>query len=584
MTILAGAWHHDRQPLPPPLEAALVGHLSRHTADAPAVIRAPGCVLAKVDIGAYGAPALHQDSSGAITLLSGEALLADRPVGSGHRLADTVRLHEALRDRADAVLRLATGTYATASYFPDSHRLVLATDPLGTRALYVCDVDGWTVFSTALRVLTQLPGVRLSLDTRGATEQIFLQAPLAGRTVFGGVTLLQPAEVREFVPGRAPVSREVMRWDDVPAWSGTREEALDAVHGTFLRAVERRRQGDTTTTALLSGGLDSRLTVAALLRAGSRVRTLNFSLEGSLDEQLGRQYAEAAGTQHVSRPYRAGLQDSYEQMAAEVLHAGPADAHAPERPLLLWSSFGGSAVLGQINNKPIYVELCRAGKVPEAVERYMDLKHLHVPRRLFTARHAAALAEVTRRGIHEGLAQLAPADPGRLIDLFIVGNSMRVQLHPHQEEVDVLRLEHQSPMFDVEWVRLAQALPQDWLREHRFYMDWLPAFGPPVTTIPWQSYPGHVACPLPLPQDARRQWDIAAARGFRRKAVLRAARRLVAGPAPFDLLDRRFLAVAAVLHALGIRNYAYAVRAAQRYTAWWDAGGRLPVPLPGADA
>ena len=109
MTILAGAWHHDRRPLPPPLEAGLVGHLSRHGADAPAVFRAPGCVLAKVDIGAYGAPAVHQASGGAVTLLSGEALLADRPLGSGHRLADTVRLHDALRERADAVLRLATG-------------------------------------------------------------------------------------------------------------------------------------------------------------------------------------------------------------------------------------------------------------------------------------------------------------------------------------------------------------------------------------------------------------------------------------------------------------------------------------------
>ncbi|HEX6644197.1 MAG TPA: asparagine synthase-related protein [Gemmatimonadales bacterium] len=575
MTIIAGIWSATRAELPRELTAHLARALSRNPADRPWTHEVPGCFLAKVDIGAFGEPAATSDPDGSATVLAGEPLLGgDDGSRWRPRTADTRRLHDGAVRGDSRAARDAKGAYCALHYDAREHVLRGTTDLLGIRPLYEYATGEYVFFASALRILEGVPEVSLTLDARGALEQALLFTPLHGRSVYREVRLLAPSE-RVTWSARGRQAETLRAWDRVPPgrFAGV-EDAVDAVDRAFARAVDRRRRDDTATVAFLSGGLDSRLIVTSLRRAGLAVRTLNFSLVGSLDHEIGRLFAGAIGSVHDERPYHAGLDDKYLRMAAEALLSPPAGAVAPERPGFLWAGYGGSGILGQINNHPEYVERCRRGDLTGAVDAFLDLKGARVPARLFRAPWSAALADLTRDEILAAVSELAPADPGRVFDLYLLLNATRTQLHGDHESTDIDRFEQQTPFFDPDLVENALSVPYEWLAGHHLYHRWLERFGPPVTSVPWQAYPRHEPCPLPPPSRGRPQWAIARSRAFRRKALMRAALRLLGGPLPGELLDRKYLAAVSVLHALGVRNYGYAIRVARHLAGIWERTGR----------
>lgn len=580
MTLVAGIWHPGRVALPGDLTGALTRALSRSAEDTPVTFEAEGVHLAKVDIGAFGDPAMHRDGAGAVTMVTGEPLL-DAGDGSAwrSRAVDTRLLHDALRRGDDRVLARTRGQFTLVHYAPAEHRLLLATDQLGVRPLYYTASGDSIVFASALRILEKVPGLVLDLDARGATELILLAAALGGRSRYRSVTLLRPGELMSFDPEGA-ASTITRRWDRIAPTFTSESDAIAALHSSVTAAVTRRRQADHATQSFLSGGLDSRAIVATLRSAGLQVRTLNFSLAGSLDDAIGARFAKVAGTVHESHPYHAGLDDAYPEMAAQALRERPPAGIQPERPALIWAGFGGSALIGQVNIWPEYIALARQGKIAEAVDAFIARKGTAVPRRLFRPRFRRLLESATRDSVMAELAGLNPPDPGRLMELYLLLNPTRSQLHGYFEDVDRYRLEHQVPFFDTEVVATALAIPLDWLQRHQLYHAWLNHLGPAVTTVPWQTYPGHLPCPLPPPPDARPQWELAAGKSFRAAAMRGASLELLRSALPGRFLDRRYVYAVATAQLLGSSRYGYAIKALRRYIVWWNESGRRPIPLP----
>jgi hypothetical protein len=566
--------------LPDTVTSALNRALSRSALDVPACYSAPGVHLAKVDIGAFGESACFQDETGAVTMVTGEPLL-DPGDGSAwrSRAVDTRLLHDALRRGDRDVLTRTRGQFTLVHYTPAGHRLLLATDQLGVRPLYYAAAGDRIVFASAIRILENIPGLVLDLDARGATELVLLTAALGGRSRYRSVTLLRPAELVSFTPeGKA--SAITRRWDRIAPTFTSESDAIAALHASFTAAVTRRRQADRATQSFLSGGLDSRAIVAALRDAGLQVRTLNFSLAGSLDDAIGARFAEAAGTLHESHPYHAGLDDAYPDMAVRVLSARPVHGTRPERPALIWAGFGGSALVGQANIWPEYIALGRQGKTAEAVDAFIARKGTAVPRRLFRPPFRQLLESATHDGVMTELARLDPPDPGRLMEFYLLLNPTRSQLHGYLEDVDQYRLEHQLPFLDTDVVATALAIPLDWLQRHHLYHKWLNCFSDAVTSVTWQTYPGHLPCPLPPPVHARPQWELSAARGFRGAALRRAAIGVLRGPLPSGFLDRRYLTLVAVAQLAGGGRHGYAIAMARDLARWWERAGRRPVPIP----
>jgi len=563
MTLIAGIFSRQGQPIADADCASLRQAISRNPIDEVETFRDRRSFLAKVDIGVFGEPGSFMDASGALSLLAGEPLLGDR---SANRQRDLSVIHQQVLTNNWNVLREAEGTFCLVHYQPQTETLFLVADKLGIRPIYFWMDDKRVVFATALRVLEGLSFVPKKMDLRAVTEVVALGAPLGERTPYAGISLLKSAEIVRITDEE--ISRSCYwRWDEIEIANDSEPDCLARVYDRFQAATRRRIRNDRSTAAYLSGGLDSRCVVAALCDEEVRTRTVNFARPGTQDYYFGNDFAEAIGSNHRSIPKERGDRTpDYSLLMARALEADEATA---ERPRLVWSGEGGSVLLGHVHLNESIVELMRAGQTDRAIEAYVEREQIDVPLKLFRPQVVENIRDVVAQGIRDELNELHAADAGRNFYLFLMRNDQRRKLASHFENLDLHRLEFQLPFFDGAFLESVIATPLDWSLRHKFYLKWLSHFPPPVTAVPWQAYPGHEPCPLPIPDDLAYQWDDTYQANEdssqERNVIAQAAELLSSIDFPNRILNKRKLRLATWMHARGWRDYRYAIEAAQTY-------------------
>ncbi len=581
MTLLAGVYaRHAEDTVPDPLCDAIRRALSRHPNEQTEHFRDKRCFLLKADINVFGEEAIRIDP-GSVSFMVGEPLLDHGHRARRSRRDDLAELHSALcRDDLDPVTR-ARGVFGLAHYRPTSGTLILVTDKLGIRPLFYWLGDRYVIFATALRILEQIPEIPKVMDTRAITEENSLGYALADRTPFASVSLLKSAELLR-VEGESSSRRQYWRWDDIESSNRPINELVRDAHARFVDAVALRSGEDSTTLAFLSGGLDSRAVVTALRDRGLHVHTFNFSPIGSQDQVFGAAFAQRIGTSHTERPIppSQGMQ-SISAMMGEAWNASPGRISRPaERPGLIWSGDGGSVTLGHVYLDRAMVEAARAGNAQTAMERWGS----DVPRRLLSPELLASLSKSgPRNGLREELDALHCDDAGRGLYLVLMHNDQHRHLSGHFEDIDVNRLEYQLPFFDSAFVESVLRVPLDFCLGHRLYMQWLHHFPDVALSVPWQAYPGHEPCPLPIPTGVTYQWGGEVSRRRRaeqrRELLEQAARIIRASNFPRPVLRRQFLRFATMLYRFRLREVGYVIRAAHRYYAYWSkCNGRYVFP------
>jgi len=571
MTLIAGMLSRNDRPLADSACASLRQAISRNPADEVKTLRDRRSYFAKVDIGAFREPGVFMDAGGALSLLAGEPLLGNRDISS-NRLQDLTAIHEQCLQNTSNLLREADGTFCVVHYQPRTGTVSLIADRLGIRPLYFWIDDNLVVFASALRILEEFPLVPKRMDLRAITEIVALGAPLADRTPYAGISLLKAAEIVK-VTNEGTSRSCYWRWDEIKTTSDSEPVRLATVYERFQAAIKRRNRNDEATAAYLSGGLDSRCIVAALCDNSVRVRTVNFARPGTQDYYFGNDFAEKIGSAHESIPKERG--DSipdYSSLMAQALAGSSYGQRSAERPQLVWSGEGGSVLLGQVHLGESMVASMRAGNVDGAIEEYLQREQAHVPAKLLNAEILEGLRDVIKQGIREELSELHAEDAGRNLALFLMHNDQRRKLVRHFESIDLHRLEFQLPFFDGGLLASVMATPLDWCLRHRLYNKWLSLFPAAVTSVPWQAYPGHEPCPLPVPAKLAYQWDYyyqAAEDASQDQKVIERASELVRSTDfPDRILSKRNLRLAIWIHSKGWRDYRYAIEAAQTYYAY----------------
>jgi asparagine synthase (glutamine-hydrolysing) len=581
MTLIAGIVSRKLGvPVPAAACASLQEMISRDPQDKITTIEKPGAFFAKLDIGAFGEPAVVNDSDGAVTLLAGEPLLR---AGDGRR-SDTDTIHRAFLDGdVDPLLATATGVFSAIHFDPSNGGLTLVTDKLGIRPVYYWAGDEYVVFAGALRILEELAEVPKVMDVRTVTEIVGLGYALADRTPYADIKMLRPAERVSFADGN--ISRETYwRWDEIGKATVSEGDLLSALYRRFETAVARRNRSDTATSAYLSGGLDSRCIVAALREQGVEAHTYNFARPKTQDLIFGREFAREAGAIHQEIPKPAGdMVPDYSQLMASAIAGSKNKQHLPERPSLVWSGEGGSVALGHVHLSEEMVEWMRAGEIDRVITEYIRRESAAVAPKLFTAAAAQALSGILEDGIRGELGKLKSPDPARNFYLYLLLNDQHRKLARHFEDLDLHRLEFQVPFFDSDFLEAIVAIPIDICLRHRLYIKWLSLFPPAVTAVPWQAYPGHQTCPVPVSEELAYQWADtfqAAERSTRqRREADLAGEMLGSTDFPGEILNRRNLRLAALIHRSGLRNYQYLLGPAATYHSFWQkCGGRYVLP------
>ena len=579
MTLIAGIFNRMGQPLSDDVCRELAQSVSRHASDHVEVIRDENSCFAKVDIGVFGSKAVIQ-RDGAVSLMTGEPLLSNSGAGS-NRQAELEALHGDLLNNRMTRLQDANGVFTLVHYQSQTASLSLVADKCAVRPMYVWVSDEVVVFASALRILEACALVPKKMDLRGVTEMVALGSTLHGRTPYVDVFRMLPGQLIR-ITRAAVTSEKYFRWDEIGVANEDEEAQLKKVYELFQAAVDRRQLNDRSTSAFLSGGLDSRLVVASLRQRNLAVHTVNFALSGTQDQFLGDQFAERIDAIHQSLPREAGDNvPDYSSMMADVI--GRSNRNC-ERPRVVWSGEGGSVLLGFVHISRRMIEAMRQGRVESVIDEFLKNEATQVPAKLFRPRVLDNAMDIVRQGLREELTQFHPDDSAWNVFLFLLCNDQSQKLNRHFEDIDLHRLEFQLPFFDSALLQTIRESNFDWFLQHKFYARLLPYFGPAVTSVPWQSYPGHEPCPLPIPGDLAYQWNEAhqaREHAAKRNRIVERASRLLKGTGfPNRILDRKKLRLAAFIHSTGWRDYQYAIEAAETYCRYSEiCGGEFSLTL-----
>lgn len=562
MTILAGIYcRQNGSAITDSLCDRLRSVLSRNSDDDVIEFRDDRCFIGKVDIGAFAAPAARLGGAGPTSLLVGDPLLdIEQRDTRRTRTQDLDVLHNDWRRGDWNTLAKSRGAFCAAHYDPESGQIKLITDKLGLRSVYYWISENHIIFSSVLRILESLHEVSKVMDLRGVTEACHFGPPFCGRTAYDGIFRLQAAEILS-ANGETLSLCRYFRLDEIAESDQPLPVLLAKGYQIFRKAVADRIGSDTSTIALLSGGLDSRCVVAVLRDLGADLHSFNYAPMGSQDQILGREFARVAGTIHEEMPLPSSAAfPDVSRLMADAWNRSTRRGETPvDRPQVVWTGDPGSFSVGYVSLKKNTIELMRAGKVEEAISDCFPHGGVCLPLRVITPPFRRELAQIPRAGMLEAINSFDCPDPGRKIFLSHLLNESRYQLFNHFETIDLHRFEFLTPLWDVALIEFMMTVPMDYFFGHVFYHEWLKLFPPSTTAVPWQTYPGHEPCPLPIPENLPTQWDMDIS-GVQKRILSETVRMILSKDWPSSILNRYIFALYILAYCLRPGDYSYVVK------------------------
>ncbi len=221
--------------------------------------------------------------------------------GRGHRIrgsGDSPLIPHAYEEWGLGFVERLEGMFAIALWDRANERLVLARDRLGKKPLlYARLPDGSLAFASETKALLRLPSLPRELDLQQLDA--FLALQYVPRSGLKAVEKVPPGSFAVAERGAVRIERY---WRPKPAaGSGSDEEWVERVRSEVGAAVRRRLVADVPLGALLSGGLDSSIVVAAMAAASDKpVRTFTIGFPDSRYDERAHACLVAAryGTEH----------------------------------------------------------------------------------------------------------------------------------------------------------------------------------------------------------------------------------------------------------------------------------------------
>lgn len=512
-------------------------------------------VLETWDSGAFGEPALQVDADG-VSKVAGDPILDVEP---RTRLTQLMLLRQAVGDEQLDLLANSRGSFAFVDYKAGSHRLVLTTDVIGLRPIYYAVQDGVVVFSTALRVLENIPWLRRSLSSQGMAELCAFSFPLADRTPYAEINVLRECELISVADGRMS-HRTYFDWSEAsPLSDETAINSLSAqLHQLFADAVSMRAAGDISVYSFLSGGMDSRAIVAMLLNNNLRIEALNFSYIASQDHYYAQQFAADVGSPLTLHCMEGGgdyLNYSFLARDARTALEATKSIHV-DRPECIWSGDGGSVGLGHVYMDEEMLDIADQKGLRAAAEYFLKSNRIGFSTKVMSPVASRTMPDLLQDAVIAEMERYSRNERGRQMYLFLLFNDQRRHLFKHFETIDQHGVELLTPFFDSKFLKAIASTPIRKGILHRLYADWFDLLPEVARRTPWQTYPGHVPCPIKSDTVGSYQWTKNRRRVSIGERLMVARRILVAfGSArKTGVFSTARIALAAIMQALGLRD------------------------------
>jgi len=500
-----------------------------------------------------------------VSLLAGEPFITQQNVAEDHQI-----LTKAILNRDIQILKNVRGIFAASLYNQKENTLSLCSDKLGIRPLYYWHADDVVVFSTQLRFFEKLKFIPKIRDEVALSETIVFGYPLNTKTKYKNIKVMNDGEILIFSEGNVS-SVKYWRWDTLQENKISLQDSTVEAYRIFTESIKIRLRDDTCVGAFLSGGMDSRAIVGAISDLDIKAYLFNFSPTNSQDHVFASHFAKEVGFTFISTPRDKKLPQGFRIHLAELTSTLIDENSLPiTRERALWSGDGGSVGLGCVHLDEIIVERLRSNFASEAIKRFTDKNHFHLPTRAFTKEKQNEYADFSEKTIAKEMSCYECQDPGNALFVFLMLNDQRRHLYDFYEDIDNHNLEYQLPFYDSAFLEFIFGLPLDFRLNHIFYNKWFEKFPKSVTSVPWQTYPGHVPCPLPSKPGLVYQWN-----GKKNKSVRDAGNdakaafqglKIALSSQETTPLSRHKLFFISLLHLTQIRCYNHIINAAKVYT------------------
>lgn len=239
-----------------------------------------------------GSRCVSHASAGAVEVLVSGEIFAPMQIRPEATTAADLVLALYRESSLDQLAR-ANGQFGAAVFDSDHHSLTLITDRLATLPLHHWSDDRGFVFATQLYTLLGEERIPRRANREAIAQLFTLQRTISTTTPIQDVEAV-PAGTICTISASGVKTRTYwnLRWTSPPFG---KQEGARALAGAFRAALGRQSDGGDV-GLLLSGGLDSRLTLAAADRKPVCWTTASF--EGNPELELARTVAGIAGAQH----------------------------------------------------------------------------------------------------------------------------------------------------------------------------------------------------------------------------------------------------------------------------------------------
>ena len=198
-------------------------------------------------------------------------------------------------------LKEIDGIFSAIIYDSKLQQIHLLTDHYGLRHLYWTKFNDCLIWSSEIKAFLAFPGFSPTIDRQAVKEFFPIAHLLENRTWFEGVELVPSGTVLTWkIATNQLISHQYWWWDQIKPFTGKidEQEVVEELGCLFSQAVERRTDKTEKIGLTLSGGLDSRATLAAMPDYGNPIHALTFGKLNCDDARFAKKAAEVKGATH----------------------------------------------------------------------------------------------------------------------------------------------------------------------------------------------------------------------------------------------------------------------------------------------
>lgn len=198
-----------------------------------------------------------------------------------------------LQKEIGSLMKEADGEYILFLYNIESKSMVVFNDILGRLPLYYYNENGLFSVSREVKFIKSLIGDP-KIDTGSLTEYLLYGFPLGGKTLLKNVKRLMPATVLEFNTIAKRVQLTVLypvNYENTIEVGKSRKKKISDLKDLFMEVLGNRtkKMSDRQSVIALSGGLDSRATLAGLTHFEKHPKAYTYA---NFEQPVASQLAE----------------------------------------------------------------------------------------------------------------------------------------------------------------------------------------------------------------------------------------------------------------------------------------------------